>query len=53
MLLDIYVLDKMIYELGYELGNRPDWVEIPLDALLRFVDPGWTPPVSNGGTGGG
>ncbi len=26
-------LDKVIYELSYELDNRPDWVEVPLAAL--------------------
>jgi len=26
-------LDKAVYELAYELNNRPDWVEIPLAAL--------------------
>ena len=28
-LLDIYLLEKAIYELGYELGNRPAWAAIP------------------------
>jgi len=32
-LLAIYRLDKAIYELAYELDNRPDWVEVPLAAL--------------------
>ena len=32
-LLDIYRLDKAIYELAYELDNRPDWIEVPLAAL--------------------
>jgi predicted trehalose synthase len=32
-LLDIYKLDKAVYELAYELANRPDWVEVPLAAL--------------------
>ena len=27
----------MIYELGYELNNRPDWVEIPLRGLTRIL----------------
>jgi trehalose synthase-fused probable maltokinase len=30
-------LDKALYELEYELGNRPDWVEIPLAALAAGV----------------
>jgi trehalose synthase-fused probable maltokinase len=34
-LLAIYKLDKALYELAYELQNRPDWVEVPLAALLR------------------
>lgn len=33
-LLAIYKLDKALYELAYELQNRPDWVEVPLAALL-------------------
>ena len=32
----IFALDKAIYELGYELNNRPDWVEIPLSALAQY-----------------
>ncbi len=27
-------LDKALYEIAYELGNRPDWLDLPLDALL-------------------
>ncbi len=29
-LLDAYLLEKTLYELTYELNNRPDWVTIPL-----------------------
>lgn len=36
VLLDAYVLEKVVYELGYELNNRPDWVQIPLKRLLQF-----------------
>jgi maltose alpha-D-glucosyltransferase/alpha-amylase len=38
-LLEMYLLAKAIYELGYELNNRPTWVGIPLEgisALLSF-----------------
>jgi maltose alpha-D-glucosyltransferase/alpha-amylase len=37
-LLQLHLLEKAIYELGYELNNRPPWVGIPLagiSALLR------------------
>jgi maltose alpha-D-glucosyltransferase / alpha-amylase len=37
-LLDIYVLEKAIYELGYELGNRPGWAPIPLNGVLQLLD---------------
>jgi trehalose synthase-fused probable maltokinase len=30
-------LEKALYELAYELGNRPDWVTIPLAALARLA----------------
>jgi maltose alpha-D-glucosyltransferase/alpha-amylase len=32
-LLRAYLLEKTLYELRYELNNRPDWVSIPLEAL--------------------
>ena len=37
-MLDFYLLEKTVYELRYELNNRPDWVRIPLEAILRRVD---------------
>lgn len=36
-LLDDYVLSKAVYELGYELNNRPDWVIIPLTGILDIM----------------
>jgi maltose alpha-D-glucosyltransferase / alpha-amylase len=38
-LLRAFTVDKAFYELAYELGNRPDWVDIPLDGLLRLLQP--------------
>ena len=38
-LLQAFILDKALYELGYELNNRPDWVHIPLTGLLRLRSP--------------
>jgi maltose alpha-D-glucosyltransferase/alpha-amylase len=35
--LQALVLDKALYELGYELNNRPDWVRIPLIGLLKVL----------------
>jgi maltose alpha-D-glucosyltransferase / alpha-amylase len=35
--LDAFVLDKAIYELDYELNNRPDWVSIPLHGIEQIV----------------
>ena len=36
-LLNIYVLEKAVYELGYELNNRPDWVGLPIDGIERLL----------------
>src|SRR5205814_1285589 len=35
-LLDGFVLAKALYELNYELNNRPDWVRIPLRGILTL-----------------
>jgi trehalose synthase-fused probable maltokinase len=32
-LVTMFTLDKAIYELAYELHNRPEWVDVPLTAL--------------------
>ncbi|HEX5483586.1 MAG TPA: putative maltokinase [Terriglobia bacterium] len=36
-LLEVYLLEKAIYELIYELKNRPDWVAIPLEGILELL----------------
>jgi maltokinase len=37
-LLSIFELEKAIYELRYELDNRPTWVPIPVAGIRRLVD---------------
>ena len=37
-LLRLLVLEKALYELNYELNNRPDWLRIPLAGILKLVD---------------
>ncbi len=36
-LLTALAIEKACYELSYELNNRPDWVETPLDGLLALI----------------
>ena len=36
LLLDVFVLEKALYELKYEINHRPDWVHIPLSGLLQL-----------------
>ncbi|MFH1486764.1 MAG: alpha-amylase, partial [Chloroflexota bacterium] len=38
VLLDALLLEKAVYELGYELNNRPQWVRIPLQGILRLLE---------------
>ena len=37
LLLDFYELEKVIYEVEYELHNRPDWLHIPLAGMNRIL----------------
>jgi maltose alpha-D-glucosyltransferase/alpha-amylase len=36
VMLRAYILDKALYELAYELNNRPTWVHIPLTGVLQL-----------------
>lgn len=37
-LLKSYVLEKALYEIGYEIANRPDWLAIPAEGLLSTLE---------------
>ncbi|NTU68407.1 MAG: maltose alpha-D-glucosyltransferase [Chlorobiaceae bacterium] len=37
LLLRSYLMNKAVYELNYELNNRPEWVAIPMNGILRLI----------------
>jgi trehalose synthase-fused probable maltokinase len=37
-LLSVFELEKAVYELNYEIDNRPDWVGIPVQSILRLLE---------------
>ena len=37
-MLSIFELEKAVYELRYELNNRPDWVSIPVAGIARLLE---------------
>jgi maltokinase len=43
-LLAVFELEKAVYELRYELDNRPDWVKIPVAGIARLLEPETTEP---------
>lgn len=37
VLIRTFMLEKAVYELGYELNNRPDWVAVPLRSIIAMM----------------
>jgi maltokinase len=37
-LLTVFELEKAVYELRYEVDNRPDWVSIPVAGIVRLLE---------------
>jgi trehalose synthase-fused probable maltokinase len=37
-LLAVFELEKAVYELNYEINNRPDWVGIPVNSIMRLLE---------------
>ena len=38
LLLDFFAIEKAIYEIEYEMNNRPDWLPIPIAGLQNVLD---------------
>ncbi|TAH36941.1 MAG: maltose alpha-D-glucosyltransferase [Planctomycetota bacterium] len=36
-LLALYQLERALYEVGYEMDHRPDWLQIPLQGILQLL----------------
>jgi maltose alpha-D-glucosyltransferase/alpha-amylase len=36
-MLDFFLIEKVFYELEYELAYRPEWLRVPLDGALRLL----------------
>jgi len=37
-LIDLFVLEKALYEINYEMNHRPDWLAIPVRGILTLLD---------------
>jgi maltose alpha-D-glucosyltransferase/alpha-amylase len=38
LLLDVFLVQKAVYEVGYELNNRPDWLHVPVRGLISLLE---------------
>lgn len=43
-LLALFEIEKAMYELRYELGNRLDWVQVPMQGILALIGAATEPP---------
>jgi maltose alpha-D-glucosyltransferase/alpha-amylase len=37
-MLDGYLLQKALYEVNYEMNNRPDWLIVPLRGIMQVLE---------------
>ncbi len=37
VLLDAFLMEKAVYEVGYELNNRPEWLRLPLYGIAQLI----------------
>ncbi len=38
ILLDAFLMEKAVYELDYEMNNRPEWIKIPLEGIEELLN---------------
>jgi maltose alpha-D-glucosyltransferase/alpha-amylase len=38
MLLDNFLLERAVYEINYELNNRPAWLNVPLQGVIQLME---------------
>ncbi|MDQ2105231.1 putative maltokinase, partial [Azospirillum isscasi] len=50
-LLKLFLLEKALYEIGYELANRPDWLAIPLAGAIGILGADAGPEVADRASG--
>ncbi len=36
-MLNFFLLEKVLYEIGYELAHRPEWLRVPLTGMIRIL----------------
>jgi maltose alpha-D-glucosyltransferase/alpha-amylase len=36
-MLNFFLLEKVFYEIEYELAHRPEWLRVPLTGMLRIL----------------
>ena len=39
-MLAFFILEKAVYEISYELANRPNWIGIPIRGVLDIITKG-------------
>ena len=37
-MLKVYLIEKAVYEIGYEMNNRPDWIIIPVKGVMDLLE---------------
>jgi maltose alpha-D-glucosyltransferase/alpha-amylase len=47
-LVDLFAIEKALYEIAYEAANRPAWLGIPIKGLMAIVDAGGQPGAGAG-----